>query len=725
MSRKQHHASAKPRNTVPRAASLLSLAETDYRGGRLREADALYARFLASEPRHARALHMRGLIARQQRRLDDAVAHFAHALSFAPGVAAIHEGLAETYRTAARPVEAERHYRRVAELQPGAVPLLNLGNALMELQRPGDAAEMYKSALRRDGRLPEAYYGLGTALAALGILEAGAAFARAAGLRPDLALAHEGLIDACIATGAWGAALQACCQALLRADTPRLRLQFVDSVVNVNLTAEVPGLREAMLRALVERWSRPQDLAGAACAMVALRLPFDTSDTLLRTLLELAPICHRGIEQALTEQRWVLLQAAASGTVLPAEAMQAACGLARQCFVNEYAWHCLPAESSQIDALRRAIERDLDCGLVLSDTVVVTAAMYLPLASLDGAERLLSQRRPLPLAAVLAQQISEPAEEHRLGGIIPRATAIEDEVSRAVRAQYEQNPYPRWVATIAAARPARLGDWLAGRFPGAPLTPLANGKTLDVLVAGCGTGQQAIETVRGLADARVLAIDLSLASLAYAARMSTELGAAGIEYAQADLLAAEQLGRSFDMISVGGVLHHLADPWAGWRTLLGLLRPGGVMNVLLYTMRGRNDVRRAREWIAESGYPATAEGIRSCRHELMALPDDWARRLSASPDCCSVSGCRDLLFHVQEQAVTLPQVSGFLASAGLDLLGIEVPPATKQVFQVWNGGMSDDSMRDLERWDRFEAEYPRCFASMLNLWVQKPFRSPA
>lgn len=727
MNRKERRIAGKSGKNVSTGASglasLLTLAENHHGRGRLREADVLCARFLAAEPGHARALHMRGVIAHQQGRPVDAVALFTQALSVAPTVAAIHDGLAEAYRAMAQPVDAERHYRRVADLQPGAVTLLNLGNALMELQRPAAAAAAYQSALRFDARLPEIHHGVGTALAALGRGQAADAFVRAIALRPDFALAHESLIDACLAADAWEAALRAACQALLRVDTPRLRVQFVDSVINAPLTTDMPGLREAMRRALAERWTRPQDLARAACDIVALRQPFNPLDELLRTLLELTPVCHREVERALTEQRRRLLEIAASGTALPAEALAAACGLARQCFINEYAWNCMPAECGHIDTLRRAIQTDLDRGLVPSDTMVAAVALYLPLASLGAAERLLSHRRPPELAAVLAQQVREPAEEHRLRSMIRRATSIEDDVSRMVRDQYEVNPYPRWVAVAGATRRVQLDEWLAARFPGAPVLPLPAGEILDVLVAGCGTGQQALETVRSLADVRVLAIDLSLASLAYAARMTAALGVKEIEYAQADLLQSAQLGQSFGMIGVGGVLHHLADPWTGWRTLLELLRPGGVMNVLLYTVRGRSDIRCAWDWIAARGYGASAEEIRRCRHDLMALPDDWALRLSASPDFFSASGCRDLLFHVQEQAVTLPEVSSFLAAAGVDLLGVEVSASTERTFKAWRG-TGEDGLRDLACWDLFEEQHPRCFAGMLNLWVQKPLELP-
>ena len=699
------------------AAPLLALAEGHCRAGRLREADEVCARVLAQAPREARALHVRGWIAQRQERPRDAVTHFSRAVSVAPDSAALHDGLAGAYRALGEAALAEQHYRRAAELHPSAMTLLNLGNALMALQMPVEAATHYRSVLTRDGRVAEAWHGLGTALAAADAPEAADAFARAVVLQPRLAAAHEGLVDRCMAAEAWETGLRTAGEALRHVDTPRLRVQFVDCAMVARLTGESPGLREALDRALTERWTRPQDLAGVVCDLVALRAPFDARDTLLGRLLDLAVLPHHDAERALTAERSALLGVALSGDAMEPATLAFACRLARQCFINEYAWACAAEESRDAGALRDRVMRALDDGIAPSVTMLVALALYRPLDGLERPEALLSHRWPEPLATLLAQQVAEPAEERRLAATIPRATTIEDAVSRAVAGQYEANPYPRWVTAAGAMEPIALDDWLAARFPTAPVTLRPPGAVLDVLVAGCGTGQAALETVRCFAGVKVLAIDLSLASLAYAARMTASLGVDGIDYVQADLLAVAALDRNFDMISAGGVLHHLGDPWAGWRGLLALLRPGGVMNILLYTVRGRDDVRRAREWIAARGYDASETGIRACRQELAALPDDWAMRLAASPDFFSTSGCRDLLFHVYEQPVTLPEVADFLAEEALELIGVEVPASIQAAFDASAGR---DSQRDLRQWDVFEAENPRCFAGMLNLWVRRP-----
>ena len=96
-------------------------------------------------------------------------------------------------------------------------------------------------------------------------------------------------------------------------------------------------------------------------------------------------------------------------------------------------------------------------------------------------------------------------------------------------------------------------------------------------------------------------------------RKAHELGLANIEHAQADILKLDSLDRRFDVIETAGVLHHLADPAAGWRLLLSLLRPNGLMFVGLYSAlarrssdRGARPNRRARLSRHRRRYPRSA-----------------------------------------------------------------------------------------------------------------------
>jgi SAM-dependent methyltransferase len=214
---------------------------------------------------------------------------------------------------------------------------------------------------------------------------------------------------------------------------------------------------------------------------------------------------------------------------------------------------------------------------------------------------------------------------------------------------------------------------------------------------------------------RLLAIDLSLASLAYAMRKTRAAGMHNIDYAQADILQLGSLGRSFDVIDAGGVLHHLADPMQGWRVLLSLLRPGGVMRLGFYSALGRRDVIAARKHIVAAGFRPTADDIRRCRQHLLTTPH---RAVSRYYDFYSTSECRDLLFHVQEHTLGIPDLQSFIAENALQFVGFETAPQVHGLYR--ERFPADIAMTDLGHWHAFETAHPDTFAGMYQFWVQKP-----
>src|SRR6202041_2397212 len=125
----------------------------------------------------------------------------------------------------------------------------------------------------------------------------------------------------------------------------------------------------------------------------------------------------------------------------------------------------------------------------------------------------------------------------------------------------------------------------------------------------------------------------SLSSISYAKRKTQEQGISNIEYAQADILELGGIARTFDIIESVGVLHHLADPFTGWRTLLSRLRPGGFMWLGFYSELARRHVVAAREFIAARGYASTADGIRRfCQDLTVQGASVDLQKLMRSPD---------------------------------------------------------------------------------------------
>ena len=116
-----------------------------------------------------------------------------------------------------------------------------------------------------------------------------------------------------------------------------------------------------------------------------------------------------------------------------------------------------------------------------------------------------------------------------------------------------------------------------------------------VLDAGCGTGRHAYYAAQYGAS-EVVGLDLSDA-VETASRVLSRFE--NVEVVQGDLLrpplrtAAE--GGGFDLVYSVGVLHHLPDPYEGFRSLLRLVRPGGTIAVWVYGYENNGFVRNVIE----------------------------------------------------------------------------------------------------------------------------------
>ncbi|MBE7635214.1 methyltransferase domain-containing protein [Sneathiella sp. P13V-1] len=314
--------------------------------------------------------------------------------------------------------------------------------------------------------------------------------------------------------------------------------------------------------------------------------------------------------------------------------------------------------------------------------------------------------------------INEPLAERALIPTISQLTKIEDSISLSVREQYEENPYPRWEhfpnrgGTKFPLHIATLLPSLKGNVPSMPEHP-------EILIAGCGTGQQPISTSFAFPDANVTAVDLSLASIAYAKRKTNELGIKNLSFGQADIMELRSLDRKFNVVECAGVLHHMHDPIAGWKVLVDLLEDDGFMLIALYSEIGRRDIVAAREFIEKQGYGNDANNIRACRKHLLSLPDsEIAKAVCRHSDFYTMSACRDLIFHVQEHRFTIPQIEKALDTLGLEFLGFQ--NTHKHQDEAYTRNYPDDVFKtNLDHWNQFEQDNPDIFSAMYKFWVRK------
>ena len=117
------------------------------------------------------------------------------------------------------------------------------------------------------------------------------------------------------------------------------------------------------------------------------------------------------------------------------------------------------------------------------------------------------------------------------------------------------------------------------------------------------------------------------------------------------------------------------------------------------------------------GQGITADDIRRERQRLLETSQQ-RDVLAASTDFFTTSTCRDLLFHVQEQRVTLAAIGDFLRGYNLTLLGFSVDDDVLAAYQSRFSG--DPGATNLDHWQAFESDNPDTFSGMYQFWVQKP-----
>lgn len=240
-----------------------------------------------------------------------------------------------------------------------------------------------------------------------------------------------------------------------------------------------------------------------------------------------------------------------------------------------------------------------------------------------------------------------------------------------VSGQYEKWMYPEPIRDLPA--------WLAGNWqwfdpshahrlfwPDRAYKP-----DLDILVAGCGTNQAAVFAYTN-PRARVMAIDVSQPSLDHHRFLKDKYGMQNLELHRLPIEEAGSLGRDFDLVVSTGVLHHLADPVAGAKALAPLLRPDGVMALMLYARYGRIGVEMLQAVFRDLGLKQNEASVLMVKEAIATLGQDHPVRsyLAVAPDLAFDAGLVDTFLHGRDRSYTVADCLDLVASVGL-------------VFQEW------------------------------------------
>ena len=556
--------------------------------------------------------------------------------------------------------------------------------------------------------------------------------------RFDLALAQQGLGDV-------AAAIAELCSAI------RLKSDFDDasrrlgSLLSRYQLADPAALdsfalrsamqarntdHQALAEAAIQRLAHSGPLAAALALLPERGAPDVARDLLvkrtgepLRDELLLDALSHGvnkylPLEYLLTALRRVLLLDVPSERFEDKALQTFALALLRQCLGNEHVWAETPEETERIAILLagRPARKPDDFEVGRS---VLLSALYRPLrvvfpeGHMDAA---FASLWPRGLRDLLQEKLSAEAAEIALARRLISSNAGTDATGRKVAGQYEAAPYPRYTS-LTLPRAGSLLPVLKSIFRPGPM-PMLDGP-LDVLIAGCGTGRHAIQSALGYGPAgKVTAIDISARSLSYASSMAQRFGVGNLAFDQVDIMTIDPRQHSYDIIETVGVLHHLADPFAGWEMLLACLRPHGLMMVGLYSKLSRQPLASLR---AEPGYPGAGcsdVAARAYRQTLFArAPGQPGSDMALSKDAYTLSEFRDLALHEHERPVGLEEIANFLAKHKLAFHGFLLPGEAIADFRIRFPAPGAD--RQIADWAVYETENPRLFDGMYRFWCRR------
>ncbi|MEX2582848.1 MAG: class I SAM-dependent methyltransferase, partial [Gemmatimonadota bacterium] len=149
--------------------------------------------------------------------------------------------------------------------------------------------------------------------------------------------------------------------------------------------------------------------------------------------------------------------------------------------------------------------------------------------------------------------------------------------------------------------------------------------TLRILDAGCGTGDNTVflaQQLRGT-GAEIVALDFSDASIQINRARLEQRSLEGVRYVLAPIEEASVLGLGeFDFIVCTGVLHHLSSPLEGLSALRSMLKPDGIMGLMVYARYGREPVYLMQALLQRLAPPELepAKRLRILKRTIEGLP---------------------------------------------------------------------------------------------------------
>jgi SAM-dependent methyltransferase len=243
------------------------------------------------------------------------------------------------------------------------------------------------------------------------------------------------------------------------------------------------------------------------------------------------------------------------------------------------------------------------------------------------------------------------------------------------------------------------GDWQHRAIP----------KRSHIWIAGCGTNQAVITALR-FPLASVIGSDLSGPSLTLAARTAEELSVKNLELRQ-ESINAGQYRQEFDFILSTGVIHHTAEPMETLRSLSDALKPGGILELMVYNRFHRllpaafqKTIRTLGGTGSSPGNPTEMALAKGLIEEFLVPGQmkEYLDEIKMTPE----EVFADALMQPVEYSYTVQSLSDLAASCNLEIMVPCVNIFDRSKGNItWNLRLSSTELReryyaleDLDRW---------------------------
>ncbi len=695
----EQHKSKKKRKKSTKSSKeqLINQAIKFHIAGNISEAEELYRYLIKQGCNDQRVWSNYGVILKDHGKLSEAESSYRKAIELNPDFAIAHSNLGGILHDLGKLQEAEISTRKAIELNPDYTEAhSNLGTILHDLGKLQEAEICERNAIKLQPDFTNAYYNIGNIFKDLGkSQDAFESYLKVIEINPRHSNVHLALTR------------------FLRDSDPSL-------FDNLKL--------KKVLNALLEKNDLPhQELFNTfkflySDEMINILENLDSDFSRLELLIKNKVIINAlkkiifydpKFETVLTNARKKICYRIANNIDTVNE-LQFIIALGEQCFLNEYVYSFTEEEKISVERILKKC-RDGELNEINISILSCYSPLYKLLDQITSLKCFNSSNQSFH--ELIELQNTEPKKEIELSKRIKRLGTINDDISRKVKSQYEQNPYPRWRygnAAIEKKIPVTLS--INHSIEPNSISHNMDNKQLKVLIAGCGTGQHILHTQQYM-NAQIIGIDLSSSSLAYTQRKIDELEIDNVELIQMDILEVDLLEEKFDIIESSGVLHHMSNPSKGLSKLLGILKDNGFLKLGLYSELARRDIIKARNYISSQAIKTNEDNIRKFRDTVFSGEIPTLNSLTKSSDFYTLSSCRDLCFHAQEHRFTINQLHQILKSNHLEFLGFVLPKEVKYTYK--QHFPQDTKQINLQNWEEFEEQYPNTFAGMYQFWVAK------